>query len=37
MSLALVRRRNQWSTGESATVNVTFAVDFGAVPGPTSQ
>jgi hypothetical protein len=29
-------RRNQWSSGES-TVNVTFAVDLGAVLGPASQ
>jgi hypothetical protein len=37
MSLALARCRNQWSSGESATVNVTFAIDLGAVLGPTSQ
>jgi len=37
MSLALARRRNQWSTGESVTVNVTLAVDLGAVLDPTSQ
>lgn len=35
--VSLAWRRNQWSSGESATVNVTFAVDLGAVLGPTSQ
>jgi hypothetical protein len=37
MSLALARRRNQWSSGESATLNVMFAADLGAVLDPTSQ